>query len=341
MTSAVQKTSKITRLYQLVHEHCAEPVAKDDFCRFFAPYSDNSIDQTSYTARRFVDWCKRHGRSAFPVRPETQLRYLKDWNENGGRYPGIRTANSDFRRIQRALGIDDGREDGLRGGYVKAFIRQLRREHSPIRELALVYADERSAPSGSALLLDDVLQACRPTVRGMRDAAMIALVFDCALRSGELHNTDLSQFLRGDGKYRFALSESVTKDLEPSTGERIDAWLRVSGIESGPLFRGLKRIRKTRHAPIVDTNTQCLKLLPSPMSFLNTSAALNAVVTRALRRKFPELDADQIGVLRKSYQMRSLRLGSIVSRLPDVRLIDTILADLRLRNVNSLDCLRG
>lgn len=94
-------------------------------------------------------------------------------------------------------------------------------------------------------ILAQIVAACPDTLSGSRDAALISLGYDTLCRSSELaaievchlsddYSTVLVPRAKGDqcGAGRVAY-------LSSSTQERVQTWLVASGIEEGPLFRGL------------------------------------------------------------------------------------------------------
>ena len=89
--------------------------------------------------------------------------------------------------------------------------------------------------------------------RGMRDAAIIAVMSDALLRSSELTELQVADFaVDTDGAGRLTIRKSKT-DVEGKgavmflgapTVERVQAWLAVAGIANGRLFR---QVRKGGH----------------------------------------------------------------------------------------------
>ena len=88
------------------------------------------------------------------------------------------------------------------------------------------------------------------SLAGLRDAALIALMSDCLLRVSEavaLQVDDLQ--LEEDGTARLTIGRSKTDQegegtilyVGAPTVSRIRAWLRAASIESGPIFRRVRR----------------------------------------------------------------------------------------------------
>jgi integrase/recombinase XerC len=101
--------------------------------------------------------------------------------------------------------------------------------------------------AGVRLLLDEL--AARTDAKGKRDAAAIRLLFDLALRRGELVALDLADVdlesgtLAVVGKGR---TEKSKLTLPPKTAEVLAAWIAARGAEPGPLFLSFDRASKPR-----------------------------------------------------------------------------------------------
>ena len=99
------------------------------------------------------------------------------------------------------------------------------------------------APAGRALArgeLAALLSTCAQTALGVRDAAILSVLYGCGLRREELVSLDLADYdrvaaelrVRGKGnKERAVPAEPVVPALAD--------WLLVRGLEPGPLFWGL------------------------------------------------------------------------------------------------------
>ena len=85
---------------------------------------------------------------------------------------------------------------------------------------------------------------------GLRDAALMALMSDGLLRAGEATALRAEHLaLEEDGTGRLTLEHSKTDQegvgavlfVGAPTARRLRAWMRAAGIESGPLFRRVRR----------------------------------------------------------------------------------------------------
>lgn len=100
-----------------------------------------------------------------------------------------------------------------------------------------------TVPAGRALSggeLVGLLETCEQKPLGVRDAAMISLLYGCGLRRAELVSLNLEDyskeeselFVRGKGNKQRAVPVG-------NAAPALEDWLRVRGLEPGPLFWGL------------------------------------------------------------------------------------------------------
>jgi integrase/recombinase XerD len=84
------------------------------------------------------------------------------------------------------------------------------------------------------------------TIDGLRDRAILAIMIGAGLRRSEIANLQVNHFQERDG--RWCLVDLMGKGNKIRTvalpefcKSAIDAWLKASGITTGPLFRAFKR----------------------------------------------------------------------------------------------------
>ena len=107
---------------------------------------------------------------------------------------------------------------------------------SPIRVVSL--------PRGRALSSGEIraiFRECTSDRRsiGRRDAALLAVLYGCGLRRSEVVALDLADYSREDGALTIRAAKG-NKDrivyLPSGAQKLLEAWLRVRGSDSGPLF---------------------------------------------------------------------------------------------------------
>jgi integrase/recombinase XerC len=117
------------------------------------------------------------------------------------------------------------------------------------------YKDTRG-PGHDAVCRIIEVAAAGPSVKALRDVAMLRLLYDLALRCGEVVSLDVSHVdipgrrlsILGKGRQD---REYLT--LPVSTAAALSAWLEVRGSESGPLFLSSGRGRSLRWSGRMDT----------------------------------------------------------------------------------------
>ncbi len=185
--------------------------------------------------RHYRDWG-----GELPASPATVCAYIAD-------YAGILSVATIQRRIATISKAHEaaGLANPCRGELVKAMLRGLRRKHGKAQRHA------------KALLRDDlllVLDSLGATLRDQRDRALLLLGF-----AGGFRRSELVALERGDIEtVRQGLVVTIrrSKTDQDGVGRRIgipngrtrhcpvaavEAWLAVSDIDTGPLFRPITR----------------------------------------------------------------------------------------------------
>lgn len=121
-------------------------------------------------------------------------------------------------------------------------LRSHRRAAGPPRQVAAVDWDAADAAAAAAAERGDMI--------GLRNAAVIAVMSDALLRVGETAALDADDIDRaGDGTGSVTVQRSKTGQqglgaslfLRRTTVSRVDEWLQAAAIESGPLFRHIRK----------------------------------------------------------------------------------------------------
>ncbi len=213
--------------------------------------ADNTIKAYESDWNDFCDWCDYHHVSAFPAIPETIVNYINDLADNA-------KANTVARRISAltenfdAAGIQD---NPCRFPIVKNALRGIKRMKGVIQHGKL------------PILFDDIKEMLTylegDTLQQTRDKAILLVGFYGAMRRSEIANLDVNdiQFTRLGMLLTLRKSKTdqydqgqliaipIVQDKNICAVHALKEWLRLSGITSGPVFRGFTRshtIRKTR-----------------------------------------------------------------------------------------------
>jgi integrase len=130
-----------------------------------------------------------------------------------------------------------------------------------VRRIRRAYATRGVRPASKAALTKDPLEAmlatCTDGLIGIRDRALLLFAFSSGgRRRSEVASAVMENLVKVNGQtYLYRLTHSKTdqagtahntdadKPLVGPAAEALTAWLTVSGVQSGPLFR---RIRKTK-----------------------------------------------------------------------------------------------
>ena len=224
--------------------------------RYYARNSRAENTQRAYAAqwRAFDRWCARHGRQSLPAEPISVAAYLVHRVRAGA---ALTTLNVSLAAVAFAH---------------KAAGRPFDRAHP---ELALVLAGirrehvrpERQAEPLTGALVRQVLAGLGATPAGLRDGALLAVLYTAALRSSEAAALDWMKLGSGCGWLAIgpkhleivllgskASAGSVERVLiparaSPRTLQAIKRWVRHAAIRPGePLLRPLTRNGQVRHA---------------------------------------------------------------------------------------------
>ena len=180
----------------------------------------------------FERWCETDGVEALPASAST----LSGFVEAQTRRVAPRTVTRRLvaiRRIHGLLGLADATQDPQVGLAVR-------------RGLRLRGSRARQALGLSASLRDRLLAACPASLKGARDRALIAVGYDTLCRRSELAGLRLEDLVLLPGSGAKVLVRHSKSDpyadgeyayLSPGGLTHLAAWLQLSGVADGPIFR--------------------------------------------------------------------------------------------------------
>lgn len=216
--------------------------------------ADNTIDAYKSDWKDFCDWCEYHNVSSFPALPETIVNYINDLADNA-------KANTVARRISALTENFDAaglQENPCRFPMVRSALKGIKRMKGTRQQgkLPILFDDLREMLT---LLEGDELQQAR-------DKAILLVGFYGAMRRSELANLEVEdlQFTRLGLLITVQKSKTdqlnqgqmiaipMVKDAELCAVRALKQWLKLSGITSGPVFRGFTRSRTIRKTKISD-----------------------------------------------------------------------------------------
>lgn len=211
----------------------------------------NTVDAYRSDWNDFCDWCSYHQLSSFPAEPETIVNYINDLADNA-------KANTIARRISALTENFDAaglKENPCRYPIVKNALRGIKRMKGTIQH--------GKAP----ILFDDIKEMLTylegDEIQQVRDKAILLVGFYGALRRSELAGIDVEDLkftrlgllitLRKSKTDQFDQGQMIAipmvKDKNLCAVTALQKWLDISGITTGPVFRGLTKghhVRKTR-----------------------------------------------------------------------------------------------
>lgn len=200
----------------------------------------NTVDAYRSDWNDFCDWCSYHQLSSFPAEPETIVNYINDLADNA-------KANTIARRISALTENFDAaglKENPCRYPIVKNALRGIKRMKGTIQH--------GKAP----ILFDDIKEMMTylegDEIQQVRDKAILLVGFYGALRRSELAGIDVEDLkftrlgllitLRKSKTDQFDQGQMIAipmvKDKDLCAVTALQKWLDVSGITTGPVFRG-------------------------------------------------------------------------------------------------------
>lgn len=190
----------------------------------------------------FEAWCARDGHTALPATPAVVATYLR------AQLPSYAMAT--LRRKMAAI----ARASSLLGARLDTKSPEIRQA---LRGIAAEYGEP--ARNAAALTIEDLrrlVAGCGEDLVGLRDRALLVVGFAGALRRSELvavqheHLVEVASGLklfivgRANAPGRFPSGEIVMAPAQPADVcpvRVVRAWLAVSGIQEGPVFRKVGR----------------------------------------------------------------------------------------------------
>jgi site-specific recombinase XerD len=188
--------------------------------------------------RSSYDWCVSTDLPSRPAAPETVAAYLYAQSAAGQAVATIRRRAATIARAHRAAGIPNPCDTEP--------------VHLALRTIARVRGtDQRQAPPLCARQADQIVAhvtAAEPSKKDLRDLALMLVGRDLLARASELvsvtrEGVDFTE----DGTALVALrraktsTQTQTYQLGADATAALLAWLKASGIVSGPVFQGVYR----------------------------------------------------------------------------------------------------
>lgn len=201
------------------------------FARCVGAYSDFTLRGYRCDLDIFADWCTDKGAEIIPASADIVAAFIDEQIADYS-YATIRRRVSAIKFLHRMCDLPSPIDTSVVYLSLRRAARTKGRRPKQVRGL-------------TAEILTSILVACPETLAGLRDAAIVSVGYDTLCRSSELawmkvNDIDLaSQTAYIPRSKNDPFGDGRLARLSSATAEKIDQWLRTSGIDDGPLFRGL------------------------------------------------------------------------------------------------------
>lgn len=198
-------------------------------------FADNTKAAYASDTRIFAAWCTERGLAALPALPATIAAFVADMAAS--RKPATVTRYvASIAAMHKAAAVDDL---PTRHQMVTLALRTMRRAHGTA---------QKQAPGLGRGDLDRILAVLDQTqLSALRDAALVALMYDTLLRRAEVVALDLEDVQEaGDGTGTVRVRRSKgdqegagddVRFIAADTMDRLTAYRQAAGLDAGALFR--------------------------------------------------------------------------------------------------------
>lgn len=219
--------------------------------------AENTIDAYESDWNDFVDWCQFNHVDYFPARPETVVNYINDLAD----YAKANTISRRISAISENYNAAGHVDNPCTSPLVKQALRGIRRLKGTFQQgkTPILLED-----------LEDIFALMKnldiPEIQKIRDRAILLIGFMGAFRRSEIAGLSVENITFSPKGMEIFISSSKAdqegqgaivaipyiEDKELDAVIATKAWLRASGIQSGPLFRGFTKTSTIRKTPISD-----------------------------------------------------------------------------------------
>lgn len=220
------------------HSRLARTLARID-----GAYSHSTIRAYRADFEDFIEFCSTAGKRALPATPIAVADYIGELVRRGRRSASIRRALAGLAAIHQLNGFTDPTKDI----EVKLAVRHMHRQLGRY---------SRQAHGINRHLLEKLLRATTPDLRGCRDRTLLLIAYDTLCRRSELLSLRVEDIRRDtinpkNGKKSVAILLRRSKTDQEAQGRWLmlsdravkepDRWLRQSMLKAGPIIQGVDR----------------------------------------------------------------------------------------------------
>ncbi len=184
----------------------------------------------------FTAWCADHSRETLPASPDTVAAFI-DAQAEVKATATVRRYVASIARMHRAAGLDDPTKDEAARLALKRMAR------------AQGTRQQQAAPLNRPIV-DRMIASAGDSLRGLRDVALLAVMYDTLCRRSELVALDVADIaFAEDGIGTVTIRRSKTDQegegsvrfLAADTVEHVTRWTEAAGVKDGPLFRAVAK----------------------------------------------------------------------------------------------------
>jgi len=201
-------------------------------------YAPATIRAYKSNFERFVEFCDQEKIKALPADQETVASYIRDLSNAKLKSASIRIAVASISAIHRLNEYSDPTSHP----NVKIELRRMHRN---------LGRESKQALGINAELLRKMLNSTDNSLRGQRDKALLLTAYDSMCRRSEIVSLQIEDAIidTENKTFKIKLRRSKTDQdgigrwlyLSDITQQALLAWIHISNIGTGKIFRGIKR----------------------------------------------------------------------------------------------------
>jgi len=201
-------------------------------------YAPNKIRAYKSNFEFFINFCDENKDVAFPAKPETVMRYIKDISSGRLKSSSIKIAVASISAIHRF----NSKKDPIQHADVKI---EMRRMYRKLGRFA------KQAYGVNKPFLQKMIQITDNSLRGIRDRTILLVAYDRLCRRSELVNLSIEDITFSENSYEKIIQLTLRKSktdpegcgrplyLSKDAQIAIYEWVKESNIKSGKLFRAI------------------------------------------------------------------------------------------------------
>jgi site-specific recombinase XerD len=237
-------------VWQLETAHLGNGIKIDHemLSAFASAAAPNSLRALKQDGEAFDLWCRRKNYRTFPATPQQVAQWLRERAQEGAAPASLGRYKSSIGKLHRLLGLDDPTKHELVRLAIASHRRKVGSQQKQARALRFRGAvKDPLVDTPRGIHVRAILDACDNELPGLRNRALLSVAYDTGLRASELVAVNVADIIEAiDADARLLLigrskgdqdGDGATAYLSPRSVRAIDAWLKASCIQTGPLFR--------------------------------------------------------------------------------------------------------